>query len=91
MPATRRISRAEIVATHLSMDAGDIRDYLYHYGKTAAPVFAIGNSCYTVASKSELRAVEAYYRGEWTPVNDAKAQEMAAKSGRIVYVSNSEG
>jgi hypothetical protein len=91
MPTTRRISRAEIVATHLSMDAGDIRDYEYHRGRTAAPVFGIGDRNYTVASPAELRGIERYHVGlVWVPVVDAKTQAMAAKSRRVVYVTTKE-
>ena len=84
---TRRISRAEIVATHLSMNARDIRDYEYYPGYTAAPVFGIGDRYYTVASPAELRGIERYHVGlVWMPVVDAMAQAQAAKSRRVVYV-----
>lgn len=86
---TRRVSRAEIAATALGWDMAEMRDYLYHHGRTGAPVWGVGNGYLTVATPKEFARVARYLHTEpteWTEHPDPRARDLAARSGRRVYV-----
>ncbi len=88
MAKTRRISRPEIAATALGWDMADMRDYVYHFGHTGAPVWAIGDGYLTVATPKELARVAKYLHSEpsdWTGHKNSHAASLAAVSGRRVY------
>lgn len=82
----KRFNAAEAVANQLGRDIEDVKDYVYHYGRTTRTVFAIGN-VYYCATKGNQKPAQ--YKDErngvtWTWVK-CREDFMNAQHGWIVW------
>jgi hypothetical protein len=73
-------TRAEAIATVFSIDVADVKDGRYHYGRTTAPVFTLGENyyCATKFGRGEKPAqmFDDKDRWSWVEKHDAFVQSQ---------------
>jgi hypothetical protein len=59
------------IASHLMLEASELKDYRYHYGRTSLPVWSVDNEYYCVTKGAEKPAKHRDgLAWEWEEVSD---------------------
>jgi hypothetical protein len=77
-------NKAQAFAYHCGLDASDVKDYRYHYGRTSLAVWSIDNEFYCVTKNNERPAVHRDGM-EWQWVTEANP--VLDAYGYIIWIS----
>ena len=78
------MTKKEVFATHCGLDFSEVKDYLYRYGKTSIPVWAIDNVFYCVTKGNEKTATDNDMNWEWYEIKD----DLANSHGYKIWATN---